>query len=132
MTELSSGGKSADLDWVDDEPSRRGGVTTCVCRTTIPADYIYFDGHFRGYPVLAGVVQLHELALPCVRRLRPDLASLSKLSGLKFASRILPGDVVEVLVRWGDLGPAVHFEIFSNGHRCTQGKLQFDTHEMES
>ena len=129
MTDLSPGGKSADLEWIDDGPSSQSQST---CRTTIPADYMYFDGHFRGYPVLAGVVQLHELVLPCVRRLRPDLPSLSKLSGLKFPSRILPGDAVEILLRWDEIGTVVQFEIFSNGQRCTQGKLQFDAPQVES
>ena len=130
MTDLSSGGKSADLEWVDDEPSSQSQQTQCMCRTTIPVDYMYFDGHFRGYPVLAGVVQLHELVLPCVRRLRPDLPSLSKLSGLKFRSRILPGDAVDILLRWNELGPVVKFEIFSNGQPCTQGRLQFDAAQV--
>lgn len=120
--------KGIDLSWVDDEPCERDGVTSCVCRTAIPTDYRYFEGHFRGYPVLAGVVQLHELVLPCLRRVRPDLEVLKALSGLKFSKRLGPGEAVEVLLRWKRSSADVHFEICRDGHRCTQGLLVFTDH----
>jgi len=114
-----------ELHWTDDHAGETEGLHGRRCRTVIPADYPYFKGHFRGYPVMAGVVQLHELVLPCVRRLRPDLGALAGLSGLKFPERIGPGQAVEVLLRWKDEGPSVSFEIRRDALRCALGQLKF-------
>ena len=63
----------APLVWRDEPLRTENGRVVSVCHTSIPEDYVYFEGHFRGYPVLAGVVQLHELVLPSVRQVHVRL-----------------------------------------------------------
>jgi 3-hydroxymyristoyl/3-hydroxydecanoyl-(acyl carrier protein) dehydratase len=89
----------------------------------VPPDYGFFEGHFEGYPVLAGAVQLHEFVLPCLRRLRPDAGALAGLTGLKFPRRIRPGDRVELRLAYTDGAREVDFELLVEGERCTHGRL---------
>ena len=118
--------QNGELPWTDEATLEHEGLSSCACRTVIPDAYPFFEGHFRGYPVMAGVVQLHELVLPCVRRVRPELGSLAGLSGLKFPERIEPGQSVEVLLRWEKSGLSVSFEIRNDSDRCTLGRLVFE------
>lgn len=89
----------------------------------VPDNYAFFEGHFPGYPVLAGAVQLHEFVLPCLARLLPEAFTLTGLSGLKFPRRIRPGDRVEVRLVLAEQAPDVAFELCVEGERCTHGRL---------
>ncbi|MHC5209625.1 MAG: hypothetical protein ACYTG2_02780 [Planctomycetota bacterium] len=100
-----------------------GGRTTADFRVTVPADYVFFDGHFEGYPVLAGAVQLHEFVLPCLRRVLTERFVLTGLSGLKFPRRIRPGDRVEVRLAFEEGASDVDFDLAVDGERCTHGRL---------
>ncbi|HTE06152.1 MAG TPA: hypothetical protein VK824_08150 [Planctomycetota bacterium] len=104
------------------------GFATRVFRTRLPLDYAYFSGHFPGEPVLAGVVQLHELVLPCVRRALPGLLPPKRLAGLKFLLRILPGDELDVTLRRAPAAMraevvSIDFEIARGGSVCATGSL---------
>jgi 3-hydroxymyristoyl/3-hydroxydecanoyl-(acyl carrier protein) dehydratase len=99
------------------------GCRTASFRVRVPEDYVFFEGHFAGYPVLAGAVQLHEFVLPCLRRVHPAPFTLRGLSGLKFPRRIRPGDRVEVRLALTEGAPEVGFELLVDGERCTHGRL---------
>ncbi len=98
-----------------------------VFRATVgvPTDYVHFEGHFDGYPILAGVVQLHELLLPLVERVRPDLGPLQQLQRIKFLGRILPGDELTVTLRFVEDRPDCDFELSKGDARCSAGRLCF-------
>jgi len=117
---------SRDLPWEAPAASREGDRHAWTSRARLPEDWVFFEGHFRGYPVLAGVAQLHELVLPCLRWARADAGALRELSGVKFPARIRPGDVVEVTLRWVDASHEVDFEIARGDVRCTHGRLSLD------
>jgi hypothetical protein len=91
----------------------------------IPSDYVHFEGHFDGYPILAAVVQLHELVVPLARRERPELGELESLAQLKFLGRISPGDDVVVTLRFSSSAPTCDFEILRGTQRCSAGRLRF-------
>ncbi len=94
-------------------------------RVHVPPRYAFFAGHFSGYPVLAGAVQLHELVLPCVRRANPALGDLRRLNGLKFAARIAPGDTLTVAVLAPPGSGRVEFCVRRAATRCSFGRLEF-------
>ena len=94
-------------------------------QTRLPENYAFFEGHYTSYAVLAGAVQLHELVLPCVRRVEPRATTLTRLTGLKFMSRIAPGDELEVTVAHGSRPGELRFEILASGVRCSAGQLLF-------
>lgn len=94
-------------------------------RVRVPPESAWFQGHFPGYPVLAGAVQLQELVLPALRRLCPGAPPVRAWSGLKFLARIRPGDELAVEVEPGANGAAADFAVLRGGERCTAGRATF-------
>ena len=94
-------------------------------QTDIPADYFFYEGHFDGYPVLAGGVQLHELVLPRLRASAGALPALQQLDGVKFLARFVPGETIDLTLRRQPDRHKVTFEVRRGDTRCTAGRLQF-------
>ena len=65
--------------------------------TFIP-DAVYFDGHFRKFKILPGVVQL-DFAERCVRRVWKERPFSGELSRLKFQRPVLPKETVRLEIR---------------------------------
>lgn len=92
--------------------------------TTVPPDYYAFDGHFTGYPLLNGAVQLHDLVLPALRTAHGPDAVVLEFLDLKFQARIGPNAALTVALR--TLAPGLaEFTIERAGGRCTSGRLRF-------
>jgi len=118
------------LTWQHD--AAQAAATSCHRFTTrLPAEFFAFAGHFPSYPVLAGAVQLQELVLPCLRRVRPDARELTGVVDLKFLARIAPGDEVEVALCSLPAGDAVLFVISRGTTRCSSGRLSFRCDDVE-
>ncbi|MCA8973124.1 MAG: hypothetical protein KDC98_00305 [Planctomycetes bacterium] len=111
------------LSWqrVDPEP----GDDAQRFRTTLPARYAFFEGHFVSYPVLCGAAQLHELVLPCLRAIDGSLTAVEKLTNVKFQARIAPGDRLEVVLQPTATARAFDFEIRRGETRCSSGRIAF-------
>ncbi|MCB9726980.1 MAG: hypothetical protein H6746_00715 [Deltaproteobacteria bacterium] len=99
--------------------------TEARVHVTIPEDYAFYAGHFPGYPILAGVVQLHELVMPAVARARPGLGELCSVTGVKFHKRILPGDRLELRLSWTEAAPHVDFDIRREDGTCAAGRVSY-------
>lgn len=78
----------------------RGGAAALAERHAqpfhIPADWKYFQGHFEGFPLVAGVVQMTEIVLPGIAARWPHLRHPRRVTNLKFRSPINPGDGISV------------------------------------
>jgi len=94
-------------------------------QTQIPERYSWFDGHFPGYPILAGAVQLKELVLPTLYRAFSDLSAVLAMKRIKFSGRIMPGDHVSVALCRED--HTIHFEIHKGDVVCSAGSLVFES-----
>ena len=70
-------------------------------------------------------MQLHEIVLPCVRRARPDLATLERMSKLKFVRRIAPGDALSLVLRWENASATVDFTLGDERGDRAAGRLFF-------
>ena len=125
--ERGTGTVPVPLVWTRSESGRAGEQTTEAFSTQLPDDYAFFEGHFPGYPILAGAVQLQELVLPCLRQVRSDETRLAGLSSVKFPARIQPGDRLQVSLRFTDGSPRVRFEIRRGEALCTHGQLELAT-----
>ncbi|HEX3694681.1 MAG TPA: AMP-binding protein [Polyangia bacterium] len=91
---------------------------------TIPVDAPYFQGHFADFPLVPGVVQLHQLVLrPLVARW-PQLRHLRKVQRLKFRRPIRPGETLAIELRREDL--KVSFAIRGPRGPVSGGVLVFE------
>lgn len=89
---------------------------------SVPRDSAWFEGHFPGYPVLAGAVQLAELVLPALERHLGHKPRVRAWSALKFLAPIQPGDTLSLeFVRASE--HALDFHIRRGDARCTQGRV---------
>ena len=90
----------------------------------VPAELAYFDGHFDGHAILAGIVQLEVLIARQVSAIWPELTRIRRVTRLRFRLPIRPGDdIVLELVR---PKPArVDFAIRRGTEACSSGTLHF-------
>ncbi|MCA9660929.1 MAG: hypothetical protein KC486_21480 [Myxococcales bacterium] len=103
----------------DDDRER---VTVAV---EVPADMLYFSGHFPGYPILPGVAQLVPLVVGQIRGAWADLERPRRLSRLKFRQPIFPGAQLELqLERRGDAA-RVQFRLLRDGRTCSEGAVDY-------
>ncbi len=113
------------LGWASPERAQDGAVVRHEFAVEVPEDYGWFEGHFPGYPILAGAVQLKELVLPAVENAFPGLGAVKEMTGIKFTGRIVPGDRVSVQVtREGDRS-VVDFVVRKPAEVCSTGRLVF-------
>lgn len=93
-------------------------VSVCVATGSV-----YFEGHFEGYPILPGVVQVSEIALAQTRAHWPELEHPQRITRLKFHSRIQPDDALCLRLERRDRH--VIFMIKRDGERCSSGRFEF-------
>lgn len=118
-----------DLELVERTATASGGETATYA-VGVPADLLYFAGHFPGAPLLPGVAQLVALVLDRVHALWPELGEPTRLGRLKFKHPIAPGDRLQLTLEREQVAhaaPRVHFQIGSDGTACTVGVMTFAT-----
>lgn len=109
-------GRPFERGWTVTELVREGeGVAFAV---DVPPRSAWYEGHFPGYPVLAGAVQLQELIEPLIER---SGAAVGRWQGLKFPARIEPGDRLDVRLRGDRAVGKVSFEVRRDETLCTAG-----------
>ena len=90
---------------------------------TVSPELRYFEGHFPGMPVLAGVVQLDGLVLRQVERLWPEEGAPRRVKRLKFARLISPRERISLTLERDLATGTVAFSIDGPKGRCTVGVL---------
>lgn len=96
------------------------GVTL---RLDVTPDLSWFQGHFPGEPVLAGIIQTHW-AVQAAAVLFGLEGPPQHIKRLKFSNIIVPPRVVELrLARHGDY--EVQFQVQGEGLQHSQGRLVF-------
>ena len=97
--------------------------TLVVRRLRVPADLAFLDGHFEGFPVVPGVVQL-RWALGAGTALLGQAPRVREIEALKFKDLLRPGQDFSLRVEISDAGKRLRFrledgnQLFSSG-RCT-------------
>jgi len=96
----------------------------CHLAINIHAGLRWFEGHFPGQPVLAGVVQTHWAGMLC-RYIFSINDDFQRIDNLKFQSVILPGNDIELVLEYNGLANAVKFKYFDDQATFSEGKLVF-------
>ena len=91
---------------------------------TLEPDHPAFRGHFPGYPILPGVIQV-DWAIRLGAEAFGHLGEFLGLSDLKFVAPILPGERIELLLQREAGG--LSFRYRSGEDRKSSGRILFRT-----
>lgn len=97
---------------------------TAELRLEIPPDLEYFEGHFPGAPVVAGVVQL-KWAVEAGRRHVGAHGVLARMENLKFQRVLVPRCKVTLTLEWAEATRKLNFAYARDGERFSSGRLLF-------
>lgn len=99
--------------------------TEDACRVAIPlaADAACFDGHFPGFPVLPGVVQLHW-AVSIAARTLGAAGVFAGMDQIKFTGIVQPGDALELALQLDAAAGRVSFVYEVEGRKMSSGRLR--------
>lgn len=86
---------------------------------TFPIKADYFDGHFDGFPILPGIIQIY-LIKKFVTKYYGFKFHLKNISNIKFLKPIFPGDRVHIVINLTDR-KKIFFEFQRNQNICSKG-----------
>lgn len=89
-----------------------------------PRDLIYFDGHFTGFPILAGVVQV-DWVISYGRRCFDLPPVFRAIHGLKFQRVIAPETAITLELVHEPAKSSLAFKISSQSGRHASGRVEF-------
>ncbi len=89
---------------------------------TVPADLLYFDGHFSVAPVLPGVVQV-DWAIHYARKYLALSGSFGGINALKFQQMIRPDQPVQLELVHDMAKGQLHFRYFSDAGAHASGRI---------
>jgi 3-hydroxymyristoyl/3-hydroxydecanoyl-(acyl carrier protein) dehydratase len=90
----------------------------------IPDDLVYFQGHFEGFSVVAGVVQL-RWAMDAARVLLGELPSVRGVDALKFPEPLLPGQSLALEVELTPGDSSIRFRLWEGRRTFATGRVTF-------
>lgn len=108
------------LRLLEDAPARK------LLELTVPADLLYFDGHFRVAPVLPGVVQV-DWAIHYGRLHFGLQGAFGGINALKFQQMIRPGVPVQLELAWDAAKGSLNFRYFSEAGAHASGRILLGT-----
>ena len=98
-------------------------------RATVPADLLYFEGHFEGRPMLPGIAEVLLLVDRRAREVFAGLGPAKRLVRMKFEAVIHPHDVLDVHLEKSagstDAETRVELRIARGQIRCASGVIVY-------
>jgi 3-hydroxymyristoyl/3-hydroxydecanoyl-(acyl carrier protein) dehydratase len=94
---------------------------------TVPADLLYFDGHFAQAPVLPGVVQV-DWAIHYGAHYLGQGGAFAGMGALKFQQMIRPGQPVRLELVRDAVKNTLQFRYFSDAGAHASGRILFQDH----
>jgi 3-hydroxymyristoyl/3-hydroxydecanoyl-(acyl carrier protein) dehydratase len=92
----------------------------------VPADLEYFQGHFAGTPIVAGVVQV-KWAIDLASRYLGATGRFAGFEALKFQRVLQPQQPVVLTLRWAAADGKLHFAYSSGELRFGSGRILLRT-----
>lgn len=98
---------------------------TLMVGMTVDPSLVYFEGHFVGAPVLAGVAQIGWIVALLEREFDLKLA-FKGMKLVKFTRLILPNTKLTIQLDYDPESCSVKFKITDKSTRCASGVLFFE------
>ena len=90
----------------------------------VPADLLFFNGHFKGHPVLPGVVQI-DWAIAFAEELLGVQNTFSEMRQLKFQNLILPDAAIKLSLSFDEEKNILVFRYFINDNTLSSGRIVY-------
>lgn len=92
----------------------------------IPANSLWFEGHFPGEPVLPGVSMLCMIQ-DLIRKANPDI-NITGLRRIRFRQLVHENELLDMKITWeeGNGSKSASFDITSNGNLISSGFIETD------
>jgi acyl-coenzyme A synthetase/AMP-(fatty) acid ligase len=103
--------------------AERRGERECERTLRVPAQLACLEGHFPGFPVVPGVVQLRWVT-DTARSLSGSRIHLTCLEALKFKTLLRPGQVFRLRVQLTPDGTVLHFKLWSGDSVFASGRAR--------
>jgi len=97
----------------------------------VPEDLLYFRDHFKGHPILPGVVQISWVE-HFGKMLFPIATAFSQLEAVKFIKVIQPGRELKLKLRWKATSGKLCFNFSSEQQAYSSGRLVYAGKHRES
>lgn len=91
---------------------------------TLLSNFIFFEGHFRGLPILPGTVLLDRFVVPAVKLLHPDLDVVVGMKRIRFLKTVTPTQHLAVQVT-RTAETRITFDVRGAGGAVASGMLEF-------
>lgn len=115
--------------WLPDVRAvRRPDDDTAVLALRVCEDIAHFAGHFPGFPILPGIVQL-DWAVRFADDHLPAFArrgTFRALEQVKFQSLVLPGKELDLSLSWNRDRQRLAFAYAAGDQQCSSGRIAFD------
>ncbi len=115
--------------WLPDVRAvRRPDDDTAVLALRVCEDIAHFAGHFPGFPILPGIVQL-DWAVRFADDHLPAFArrgAFRALEQVKFQSLVLPGKELDLSLSWNRDRQRLAFAYAAGDRQCSSGRIAFD------
>ena len=96
-----------------------------VLQIIVPYNLLYLEGHFPGKPILPGVVQIQWVMHFCNELFGVSGKRFLRLEVLKFQKIILPGEKINLAIRWDNQKNVANFRYTGKDHSLSSGRLVF-------
>jgi acyl-coenzyme A synthetase/AMP-(fatty) acid ligase len=90
-------------------------------RLEVPDDLVYLQGHFEGFPIVAGVVQLRWV-MDAVRAWLGEMPRVRAVEALKFPEPLLPGQSFTLRANLSERRDLIRFHLYDESRTFATGR----------
>ncbi len=90
---------------------------------TVPDDLVFLEGHFEGFPVVPGVVQV-GWAIEAAQAAFGAAPAVGAVENLKFKDLLLPGQRGVLEVEWNEARDLLRFRLAAGERVFSTGRLR--------
>jgi acyl-coenzyme A synthetase/AMP-(fatty) acid ligase len=99
------------------------GPRSLVRELSVPDDLVFLEGHFEGFPVVPGVVQVGWV-VEAAQAVLGHAPRIEAVENLKFKEVLLPGQRVRLELGWNEAGDVLRFRLAAGERVFSTGRLR--------